>query len=156
MLINGKNLLEEIGAAHFRLFVFSDGEVAWDADLFALLLQEASESGVVDAIALDDRDGGGLSVPDPYGRVVLGDVSEGEHSRESFLYLSQSFMSCSWLDRAKGFPDHGMADASQADLLLQQERIEGRLPAHGHRCAQTRDDWRSTGSSLLGSAMSSW
>ena len=77
MRISGKNLLEEVGAVHFGLFVPGDRDVALDADLFALCLEQAPESGVVDAITLDDRYGGGLAVSYPNGRIVLGDVSEG-------------------------------------------------------------------------------
>ena len=55
----------------------SDLQVALDADLFALFLEQAPKAGVVDAITLDHGYWCGLTIPDSDGRIVLGNVSDG-------------------------------------------------------------------------------
>ena len=73
----GKDLLEELGTAHFRLLVLGDREVALNAYLVALCLEQTPETGVVYAVAFDNGNGCGLAIPYPDGRIVLADVGKG-------------------------------------------------------------------------------
>ena len=118
-------------AVHFGLLVLRDREVAWNSDLFALFLEEAPETSVVDAVTLDDWNGRGLAVPYPDGRVVLGDMSEGRALEGQGLVFVPIFHELLVATCTDGLPDHWVADASQADLLFQHERIEGGLSTHG-------------------------
>ena len=73
----GKNSLEEFAVVDFRLLVSGDLQVALDPDLFALFLEQAPKAGVMDAITLDHGHWCGLVIPDPDGRIILGDMRDG-------------------------------------------------------------------------------
>ena len=105
-----KDLLEEIGVVDFRLLVTCDRDVTLDANFFALFLQQASETCVVDAVALDNGHGGGLAVSYPDGWVVLGDMSKGGAlDRKSFVFVPVHHQMLV-AGRTHGLPDHGMTD----------------------------------------------
>tara|TARA_B100000959_G_scaffold274341_1_gene326119 strand:+ start:2719 stop:2910 length:192 start_codon:yes stop_codon:yes gene_type:complete len=59
------------------LLVTGDLQVAFDADLFALFLEQASEAGVMNAITLDYRDWRRIAIPYPDRRIILGDMRDG-------------------------------------------------------------------------------
>ena len=154
LLINGKNLFEEL-AVHFGLLVPCDREVAWDSDFFALLLEQPPESGVMYAIALDDRNRGGLAIPYPNRRIVLGYVGERRALQRQGFVLVPVFHQLFMATCPNGLQIMGCR--MQAKPIFFSNKKGSRVVCPPMATApQTREDWRSTGSLLLGSAMSSW
>ena len=80
---------------------------------------------------------GGLAIPYPNRRIVLGYVGERRALQRQGFVLVPVFHQLFMATCPNGLPDHGMPDTSQADFLLQQEGVEGGLPTHGDGTANS-------------------
>ncbi len=114
----------------FGLGFSGDVEVAGDADFVAFGFEKFAETRVVVAVAFDDGDGGGFTVAEVDGRVVLGDMGQGSTLGGECFELIPVFLEVIVALGSEGFPDHGVFDGGDADFLFEKEGIESGLSAH--------------------------
>ena len=100
------------------MFVLGDREVAGDTDFRTLLLEQMSESSVVNAVALDHRYGCGFAVSYPNRRIIFGNMSEGGSLKGKGLVLVPVLHEMFVTFGSHGFPNHRMTDAGWTNLFF--------------------------------------